>query len=217
MVMLPPYAGPPSMTRLALACRYQSLRPHLLLNNLQEVWPPIPALLLAPHAEVDDVAVMRVRRAGVHLLAADVGEDHLPVPGVPLDQPAHLGQRCRHFLPFGVVEGEADAEHVAADEALTGVGRQPGRVVVAAAVEQEGGDRRHFSSVESPGADERSLGYVDHADHDRGQPRPLDAFARAKDLASMVTDPTQSASTRIALSDGVRGDEAERAILANQT
>ena len=53
-------------------------------------------------------------------------------------------------------------------KALAGVGRKPRRVVVAAAVEQEGGDRLDLAAVEALRPGERALRDVHHAhDHRR--------------------------------------------------
>ena len=87
-------------------------------------------------------------RAGVHFLAADVGEDRLPVARIVLDQPPHLGQWRGDALLVGIVEGEAHSEDDAALEALARVRGQPLRVAVAAPVEQERGDRLDRLAVE---------------------------------------------------------------------
>ena len=126
--------------------------------------------------EVDDVAMVGMGRAVVDLFAADVGEDALGVARVLGDQLVHLGDRARDALGVGVVEGEAHAEDVAADEALAGVGFERLRVVVAAGVEQEGRDDaapRGRRASRGPGSS--PLCDVDDADHDRRLARPLAA------------------------------------------
>ncbi len=101
-------------------------------------------------------------------------------------------------------------------KALAGVRREPRRVVVAAAVEEEGGDRLDLAAVEPLRPGERALHHVDDADHDRREAGPLDALARGVDLAAVLTDPAQPGRARVALGDRVRGDQAEGAALAQQ-
>ena len=84
--------------------------------------------------------MVRMDRAGVDLLAADVGKDHVPVARALLDQPFLLGKWRSNALGVGVVEGESHAEYEAADEAPAGIGLEPFRVVVATVVEEKRGD-----------------------------------------------------------------------------
>ena len=92
--------------------------------------------LFAALAEVDHIAVMGMGGAAVHLLTADVGEDHLGVLWVLGNQPLHRGDRrwdarCVVVSRAGIIEGEAHAQHDRAHKALAGVGCQLLWIVVA--------------------------------------------------------------------------------------
>ena len=135
------------------------LRFDSLLDNPHQIRPP-SRLLLAHLPEVDDVAMVGVRRAVVDLLAADVREDPLRVARVLGDQFLHRDRplaRPRQFVGPRLVIGLATPflsvssnvkpmpRTIAALEALAGVGLEPGRVVVAAGVEEVGGDQARRS------------------------------------------------------------------------
>ena len=53
---------------------------------------------------------------------------------------------------------------------------------------------------------------MDHTHYHCGQPRPLDAFGGGEDLAAVLADPAQSGRAGVALTDGVRCDEAKGAV-----
>ena len=70
------------------------------------------------------------------------------------------------------------------------------------------------SRVERSG--ERPLVDVNHADDHGGQPRPLLASGRCEDVPTVLTDPAQPGTSRVALSDRVRGDQAEGPLFPQQ-
>ena len=69
--------------------------------------------------------MMRVGRAGVHLLTAKVGEDALGIARVLCNQPMHFGHRaCLTLRRSLVVKGEAQAKQNGALERLAGISGQ---------------------------------------------------------------------------------------------
>ena len=166
--------------------------------------------------EIDGVAAIGLGRAAVDLVAADVRENRFGVTRVFGYQPLHFGDRRGDVLLVRIVESEPHAEENAALKAPTLVRLQPRRVVVAAAVEQEGGDRAHLPPIERPRSAIVPLQDVDHAHHHRRLAGPRDAAARAVDRAAVPADPAQAGGARVALGDGVGGDQPKRAALAQQ-
>ena len=75
----------------------RSFRLYPLLNNLHQIRPP-SGLVFAHLTKVDDITMVRVRRAIVHLLATDVRKDPLLVPRVSLNQLLPL--RCGRSPDF---------------------------------------------------------------------------------------------------------------------
>ena len=57
---------------------------------------------------------------------------------------------------------------------------------------------------------------MDYAHHHRSFAGPLYASLGAVDAAAVLADPTQTARTRIALTDGVGSDQSHGTIVANQ-
>ena len=159
---------------------------------------------------------MRVRRAGVDLLAADVREDALAVARVRFDQPMHLRQGVGDALLVRVVEGEAHSEDDAPLEALAGVRFKTCRVGVAALVEQECGDVLHIRIIEHLGSCKFALGDVQNADHHGRVAGPVDPLGGAVDLATVFANPAQAGGAGITLGDGVGGNQTERATFAQQ-
>ena len=163
--------------------------------------------------EADDVAGIPVSRARVDFVPTDVGEDGLSVGRVLCEEAAHLRKRCGDALHISVVESEPHAQHDAALEALVLVRTKSSRIVMPAAMEEERGDRRDLSLVEQARAGIPALAHVHDAHHDSGGARPLHPAAGAVHLAPVGADPAQQAARpRVALRDGVRGDEPEGAL-----
>ena len=78
---------------------------------------------------------------------------------------------------------------IAALEALAGIGRQPHRIRVAAAMEQERGDPVHRFAIQHPVARILPSGHVENADDHRRVAGPLDPLGGAVDLAAVLADP----------------------------
>ena len=178
--------------------------------------PAASTLLLASFAEVDHVAVMRVGWARVHFLAADVGKDHLASVAGHSARSVPSRRRCDNSLCVRVVEREAHAEDDATLKALAALSRRAHRVVVPAAVEQEGRDRSTSRPSRRLSAFEAALNDVDDAHHHRRHAGPLHALARREDLAAVRADPAQPARARVALRDRVGRDQAEGPAIAQQ-
>ena len=137
---------------------------------------------------------MRVRRAGVYVLAPNVGIDDRPVRGIRGNEPLHLGERGGDGVRVRVREGEAHATDEHSHETLVGIGSERGRDGVSAALEQKRGDRTHRYSIKALGDEAKSTPHdVNHAYHHRGLPRPLVAPRRVVDLAAVFTDPAKAA------------------------
>ena len=87
---------------------------------------------------------------------------------------------------------------------------------MAAAVEQERRDAFDVAAVDLLAVRYRTLPDVQHADDDGGQTGPLEPAADGKYLGAVLADPAQAAGARVALGDGVGGDQAEGALLADE-
>ena len=84
-------------------------------------------------------------------------------------------------------------------------------------MEQERRDPLHRVTIEHPVPCILPSDQMENADYHRRVTGPLDPLGGAVDLAAVLADPSQSGGPRIALSDGVGGDQAQRATIANQT
>ena len=88
------------------------------------------------------------------------------------------------------------------------------RIIVPARVKQIRSDDRHLATIESNGATVVvPLTDVDHADDDGSLTGPFSRFGRV-DRPAVCADPPQAGRPGIALTDRVRGDQPEAAILA---
>src|SRR5450759_3217989 len=94
----------------------------------------------------------------------------------------HLGDWGGDTLSVGVIEGEAHAEDVIANEALTTVSSKTSRILVAATMEKEGCDRLYRPIVEVLRAAEGTLRKMYYADYNRYWAGPFDALSRAVNL-----------------------------------
>ena len=116
-----------------------------------------------------------------------------------------------------VVEGETHPEDDSfLDEALAGIGFQPFGIIVAAAVEQKRGDGFNVLSIQGSRTGIGAFCGMDDAHNDRCFPGPLEPALGLVDVAFVLADPTQSGRAGVALPDGVRGNETERASLPQQ-
>src|SRR5262245_60431723 len=132
---------PPTFSHVAIpvVLRWErnSVRFNLRLDDRHEVRPVTPTVFLVTLAKVDYVAVVGLLRAGVNLLATDVGEDHFLVARVLVDESPHFGDRRRDAFRGRIVEGETHAEDDTSLEALALVGRERSRVNVVTAMEEK--------------------------------------------------------------------------------
>src|SRR5207247_501987 len=128
--------------------------------------------------KVDDVTVMLLCGALVHFLAADVREDHLPIVCTLGDEPIHFAKWGCRTSCVGIVKRKANADNDAPLKALCSIGGEAHRVVRAAAVEQEGGNRIDFAIVELPLTHEGPFRQVDNAHDYRGETWPLVTLPR---------------------------------------
>ncbi len=155
------------------------------------------------------MAVVRVSWVRVDFVPADVGEDPLGIPWLLSNEPAHLRKRSRDALRIRLVERESHAEHDDALEALGLVRHKHGWILVLAAMEEVRGNRGDDSLIEQARASMPAPVDVHDAHRDGGGARPLHPAAGAVHFAAVGADPAQAAGPRVALRDGVRGDEPE--------
>ena len=130
----------------------------------------LPAQRIVP--KVDDVPMVSVSWARVHLLSADVGKNCIPIARLFRDETVHLGERRCDPFRIGVVEGESHAKNDAALKALAGIRLDARRIVVPPAVEEERGDRVHRFAFEELYTGEVPLVYVKYTYHYGGESRP---------------------------------------------
>ena len=165
----------------------------------------LPTQRIVP--KVDDVPMVSVSRARVHLLSTDVGKDRLPTARLFFDESVHLRERRGDPCRVGIVEGETHSENVAAHEALARGCLETRRIVVCPSVKEERGDRVRRFTVEELHTEEVPLMHVKDAHHHRSESRPLHTPPRLKYLAAVVTDPAQTRRARVPLGDGVGRDQ----------
>src|SRR5687768_1511438 len=93
---------------------------HLSLDYFDEIGPPT-RLLLGHLLEVDYVPMMRMRRAVVDFLAAEVGVDSFGVPRILVNQLVHERDGVGNATLVGVVEREPHPKDDSALKTFVGV------------------------------------------------------------------------------------------------
>src|SRR5688500_8456157 len=113
---------------------------------------------------------MRVRRAVINLLPADVREDSLRVTRVARYLFEHQRDRVSDAFFVRVVEGKPHSQHDAALETLALVGLERRRILVAAAMEEERRNALDLAPVEIERTGDLATPHVHHRDDDGGAP-----------------------------------------------
>src|SRR5689334_7932759 len=115
-----------------------ALRLDFFPHNPQQI-RPLLGLCEAHLPEVDDVSVISMSRAVVHLFTADIREDSVGVPLILLYQVAHDRERIGTALDLGVVKREPLPVDLRAEKGLVRVLLQRRRILVTPRVKKEGG------------------------------------------------------------------------------